>query len=759
MAEVKTKLTIIDNASKKLETIEKALNKLNQQFSSLPKKTSAFNSAINKTYKVSNKFTNQLNKSNKVSQVTANVTNKNTKAFNGLSTSMKKATGQSSLLIGKLRMLASTYLGVMGASALIKTTDNLTQAENKFVTKGLNSGMTASQSKAFSENSMDKIFLAAQDSASGYMAMVNNVAKAVTLAGNSFGKTQEEQMDNSIRFQNVMAKTYALGGASDAEQSSSMYQLVQSLGAGKLQGDELRSLTEGAPLAAQAIEEFAQKVYNTDESLKDLGSQGLLTSDLVVAAILDMGDTADKQFAQMDRTFAQMWQMFKNDATKAFTPFMRKLREIGNSDDFAFLVQKGTEALYDFADVAMSALGKVEEALSWIRNNWETFETMLTVGIGILTFKIGSELTGAFVQFGSVAVSNINDVINWYNKLSVASQSLITKLGVIAIISSILVWGFNAMTEATESLAKQMGIFLVVIGLIIGVLLIFGIIAVSTIAIVVAVVALVLGALATVADAVLGGLYWLGALIVNIISGIINAIVQIFMGLIKIVSFVVEWIYNAFNGGFDGIKGGFANLIGQLIAGLIEFGKLATKIIDAVFGTNWTSELDKWSEEARSWGKTDDATTFDYPTEEVFRLDMTDAYDLGAKHGNQFMDWQQDLFGEGFDFGSILGDKLKNPLDGIDTKYSFDGGTDYLANIDSNTANMANSMELSEEDLKYLRLMAEQEAINKFTTAEIKVDMTNNNNVSKGTDLDGVVTHLAAVLREELVTLADGVHA
>lgn len=792
MAEVRTKLTIEDNASSILDRIGKRLDKLNQAFTDSANKTDKVANAVSKADTKAKKLGTTLNRQTKATQSVTGANNKNTRSLNNMNTSMRRATNSSSLLIGKLRMLASTYLGVMGMGALIGSTDDLTNAENKFITQGMQSGMTREEAGMFSESAMDKIYAASKDSYSNYMATADNVAKSITLAGEAFGETLEEQLDNATRFQNVMSKTYALGGASDAEKSSSMYQLVQALGSGKLQGDELRSLTEGAPLAAQAIKDFANKVYgletavtsdvnkqeamggnpsfNTEDidelemALKDLGAKGMLTSDVVVGAVLSMGTEVDQQFDQIDRTFDQLWTNFKSDTTKAFEPFMRRLRAIGNSDDFAFLVDKATEAMFQFANGATNALGAVESALSWIRNNWNTFVNILSIGATLLGAKIAFELGGKFATFGANSFDSINKVITAFGKLSATSKFLLSRLGAFITIALIGVIGLDAMSRASNSLAQQIGILLMMFGAIIGVLMLFGIIGFSVPLLIVAGLLILGGALMKFADKVIGGAAWLGALIVNIASGIINGIIQFIMALIRPIGNVIEWIYNAFNGGFDGLSGAFANLVGNLIDGFLQFGKIATKVIDAVFGTDWTSELNELSDKVRSWGKTEDAVTFDYNDDsQPWRLDLTDAYDWGAEKGNQFMDWQDSKLGEGFDFGfsldNLFPDPTKGLTDKLNTEYNFEDIGDYTANIDTNTGNMANSMELSEEDLKYLRLLAEKEAINKFTTAEIRVDMTNHNSVSRETDLDGVVTHLARVLREEMVTLADGVHA
>ena len=67
-------------------------------------------------------------------------------------------------------------------------------------------------------------------------------------------------------------------------------------------------------------------------------------------------------------------------------------------------------------------------------------------------------------------------------------------------------------------------------------------------------------------------------------------------------------------------------------------------------------------------------------------------------------------------------------------------------------------MDVTEEDLKYLRDIAEREAINRFTTAEVKVEQTNNNYISGDTDLDGIMDAWANDFAEKLDVSEEGVH-
>ena len=65
---------------------------------------------------------------------------------------------------------------------------------------------------------------------------------------------------------------------------------------------------------------------------------------------------------------------------------------------------------------------------------------------------------------------------------------------------------------------------------------------------------------------------------------------------------------------------------------------------------------------------------------------------------------------------------------------------------------------MSTEDLELLRDIAERQEINKYTTAEIRVEMVNNNTISSEMDIDGVVNLLEVRVQEAMAASAEGVH-
>ena len=268
-----------------------------------------------------------------------------------------------------------------------------------------------------------------------------------------------------------------------------------------------------------------------------------------------------------------------------------------------------------------------------------------------------------------------------------------------------------------------------------------GIIAIITVIyLVVAAINKVKGTTISATGVVLGVLATAGAIVLNTIIGVINAAIQAVWTLfVEPFISVIEWVLNAVNGGFDSLGDAVKNLLGQMISRLLSFGKIATKIIDAVFGTNWTDKLNELQNTALSWGKNENAITIsrNAPTIEK-RFAYKDAWNFG------------------YNLGQSIDEKFSAA--NASATPEFDALNNNVAAIAANTADTADALQLSNEDLKMLRNIAERQEINRYTTAEIKVEMVNHNNISNEMDLDGVVNLLEAKVTEALVTSAEGVH-
>ena len=265
---------------------------------------------------------------------------------------------------------------------------------------------------------------------------------------------------------------------------------------------------------------------------------------------------------------------------------------------------------------------------------------------------------------------------------------------------------------------------------------------------VVAIINKVTGSSISATGLICGAIAVAGAFIGNTVIGLLNALIQ-YIWAIFVAPFlgIVEWILNVCNGGFNSFGDAVANLIGQIIGWFLNLGKVVTTIIDAIFGTNWTAGLESLQSSVTAWGKNENAITLDKNAPTIdYRFEYGDAWAAG----NDFGKGIDAKLGGMFNMGG-LGDSSGFDLSSI---------ADNTGLTADNTGKTADALAVTEEQLEYLRDIAERDAINRFTTAEVKIDMTGmTNRIDGSADLDGVISQLTEGFTEALVTAAEGVHA
>lgn len=270
---------------------------------------------------------------------------------------------------------AGRALKDMAVSA-VKTTDQLTQLRARIDL--INDG---SQSTA---EIMDKVFSAANRSRGSFLDMADSVAKLNMLAKDAFTSN-----DEAIYFVEQLNKQFKIAGAGVQETTSAMYQLTQAMAAGKLQGDEFRSIMENAPMLAQSI---AQEMGLSVGQLKEMSSQGLITADIIKNALFASAEETNAKFAEIPMTFQDIGTKLQNDLIAAFQPVMEELGNMTSSDAFMSVLN---ELAFSFKVVAAAA----------------------QVSIAIIK--------GAFSGL-SVVITTIKNIVSSFVQLFVTSMPLIT---------------------------------------------------------------------------------------------------------------------------------------------------------------------------------------------------------------------------------------------------------------------------------------------------------------------------------------------
>ena len=408
----------------------------------------AKNYNISATLEVINKFTKPVQQFKEQIRSVSKPVNQAKQSIKGIERttqqSVNNASNSLNKLVGKFKTLATTIGAGFGLSKLINTSDTMTNLHTRL--NLMNDGLQTT------DELQEKIFQSAQNSRGTYQDMAEMVAKLGVNAKDAF-----KSSDQIVKFGENMNKIFKLGGASSAEQSAGMLQLTQALASGKLQGDEFRSITENAP---ELIGILAEKLGKTRSEIKQMSTDGELTSDVIVNAVLDSTDKINSQFASMPMTWADVWTNMKNTTLKATQPILDGINYIVNSPTFKKLQAKFGE----FANyISTTVIPKVQEKLPAIK---QKFSELLALINRFKPIIIG--VVSAFIAF-----KTINTVSGYITKFKMALSGLslsISPIGMIAIaigaVVAALIYAYqhsetfrNVVNSAVEAVKEKFETF------------------------------------------------------------------------------------------------------------------------------------------------------------------------------------------------------------------------------------------------------------------------------------------------------------
>lgn len=340
-----------------------------------------------------------------------------------LNESMNKGAANGNKLLSSIKKMAAAYLSVRAATEVLSLSDAMSLAESR-LSLIVDDGGSVQELE-------NKIYASAQRSRANYQDTINTVSKLGLLAGKAFSGN-----DEIIAFQELMNKNFIIGGASAQEQASAMYQLTQAMASGRLQGDEYRSIIENAPLLAKAIEDYMVNVQGAEGTMKDWASEGMLTADVIKAALFSSADEIESRFENMPMTFGQVWTSIKNQALVQFQPILKKLNEIANSEQFNRLAAGVTTALVVVSGIVTEIFELVAAVGGFIYDNW----SMIAPVVGAVTTALG-------IYAGYLAVTNGLELISKGIKLA----------SIVATYAHAAATG-TAVAATTAQAAAQMGL-------------------------------------------------------------------------------------------------------------------------------------------------------------------------------------------------------------------------------------------------------------------------------------------------------------
>lgn len=569
----------------------------------------------------------------------------------------------------------------------------------------------------------DKIYASAQRARGSYQGTADAVAKLGLMAGDAFGSN-----DEIIAFSELLNKQFAIAGTEAAGIDAAMLQLTQAMGSGVLRGEEYNSILEQAPNIIQSI---ASYMGVTTGELKDLASEGVITAEIVKNAMFASADEINDKFNSMPMTFSQIWTSFQNSAYMAFQPVLTRLNEIANSDAFQTFVNGAAGALSTVAGIVLDIFNLVTSVGGFIGENWSIIQPII---MGIVT-ALGLYY-GAMLLYNTITgiATAITTAKSFAEQVHAASLMMGTGATFAATAAQ---YGLNAALYACP--------IVWIIALIVALIAIFYA--------VIGAINKVAGTSISATGLIAGAFTWLLSVIANIFITLWNTVVDVFALIYNLIATVANFIGNVF---FDPV-GAVVRLFVDLADTVLGVLQTLASAIDTIFGSNLSASVQGWRDSINEWANTkfgEEIEVMARMNPEGLKLDRIDnseafqfGYDWGSEKAASLSDSIKGLFGLG-DNGTGLDDTMNDPT------YSWDAMTDSIQGIGTDTAAIRDSVEITSEDLKYLRDIADRESVNRFTTAEIKVDMKNTNQIGSNMDIDGVINRFGEKLDETLAASA-----
>ncbi|HHX19592.1 MAG TPA: tape measure protein [Clostridiaceae bacterium] len=538
------------------------------------------------------------------------------------------------------------------------------------------------------------VFRSAQRSRGAYLDTAKAVASLSMQAKDAFADNRE-----AIYFSELLNKMFTISGTSKQGAESVMYNLTQAMASGVLRGQDLNAVMSNTPMILQQVADYLGVSMG---EIRKLAAEGELSAQVVKEAVFAAADETEAKFANMPMTFAQVWQSIQNQLIMMFEPALMKLNEFLNDP----AIQTAIDAMIIGLGYIAQVIGWLVDAAIWLANviaeNWSWIEPIvlgIAVALGLWAIK----------SLAVAAANWVSTVAQWaLNAALLASPITWIILAIAAIIVAIYQW------------VKAVG------GIRIAWLI---------------VVNAILTAWDWVKIGFFTGVYWVIDLIAKLKFAWASAGVAIagFIGDMKVSVLMI--LQNLVNGAIN-IINGFIDKLNKLPFVSIGF------IEQVTFGTMAAAE----NEAAKQAREADlAAKRAELDADIASRKGELAAMKYNARQATETRLAEID---------AARRDLEKESAQEVETVDDFrptaSAQAAKIGNIDKNVGSIKDSLDISNEELKYMREIAERDVINRFTFADMSFDFTN---VQSEPDIDGVVDQFSDWLKGQLVGAAEGSHA
>lgn len=631
-------------------------------------------------------------------------------------------TQQANELTNTIKRAVAAYISIQSVGKALNISDELVQTTSRL--NMMNDGVQTTAEL------VNMVYAAAQDARGSFSQMADVVARFGNNAKDAFSSSEEV-----VAFADLIQKQMTIAGASTQEAANAELQLSQALGSGVLRGDELNSIFEQAPNLIQNIADYLDVPIG---KIREMAADGELSADVVKAAIFSAADDINSKFNEMPMTWGQIWQSMQNTALIAFQPVLQRLNDLANSEAFQTFIQGAIEAMATLANILLNIFELVGTVGGFIADNWSVISPIIYGVIAALAVYAAYLGIVKGIEIASAAATAIHSV------------AMSAKIGVMAALTG----------QTMAATAAQMGYN--------GAL--YACPVVWIIVLIIALIAVIMAVCSAIAK--MTGIANSGF---GVITGGVNVVIQFFknlgltvaniaLGIGNAIAALASNMMTAFHNAICSVQSWFYNLLSTALSVIEGICSALNKLPFVEFDySGISSAADDYAAKASEAAGNKE----DYQS-------ISDAFNEGFTTFDAFQDgWESDAFNAGAAWGDGIADKVSNfslsdvfgqtdipnvgdYTSGFNDAIANSGVGDSIGNIDDNTGKIKDSLDITEEDLKYLRDIAEQEAINRFTTAEVTINQTNNNNVSSDTDLDGFITALDDAMGEAIDEVTNG---
>lgn len=631
-------------------------------------------------------------------------------------------TQQANELTNTIKRAVAAYVSIQSVGKALNISDELVQTTSRL--NMMNDGVQTTAEL------VNMVYAAAQDARGSFSQMADVVARFGNNAKDAFSSSEEV-----VAFADLIQKQMTIAGASTQEAANAELQLSQALGSGVLRGDELNSIFEQAPNLIQNIADYLDVPIG---KIREMAADGELSADVVKAAIFSAADDINSKFNEMPMTWGQIWQSMQNTALIAFQPVLQRLNDLANSEAFQTFIQGAIEAMATLANILLNIFELVGTVGGFIADNWSVISPIIYGVIAALAVYAAYLGIVKGIEIASAAATAIHSV------------AMSAKIGVMAALTG----------QTMAATAAQMGYN--------GAL--YACPVVWIIVLIIALIAVIMAVCSAIAK--MTGIANSGF---GVITGGVNVVIQFFknlgltvaniaLGIGNAIAALASNMMTAFHNAICSVQSWFYNLLSTALSVIEGICSALNKLPFVEFDySGISSAADDYAAKASEAAGNKE----DYQS-------IGDAFNEGFTTFDAFQDgWASDAFNAGAAWGDGIADKVSNfslsdvfgqtdipnvgdYTSGFNDAIANSGVGDSIGNIDDNTGKIKDSLDVTEEDLKYLRDIAEQESINRFTTAEVTINQTNNNNVSSDTDLDGFITALDDAMGEAIDEVTNG---